>query len=91
MAPEWTASGKRVSHTDIWRKIQRWIRKFEGAADRVLEIRHVRAHTGNVGNEKADELAKKGSKLRHELMVDSAKEGWFEWALETYWKNRQME
>ena len=41
-----------------------WLRRFDGSPARRLEVMHVRAHhVGNKGNEKADELVKKGSKL----------------------------
>ena len=49
---------------------------------------HVRGHAGNKGNERADELAKLGSKLRHEIMSGELSEGWMERAKELYWKNR---
>ena len=49
----------------------------------VLHVR-VRTHSGNVGNEKADELAKKGAKLRSELMLNEGGEGWFEKTVTRY-------
>ena len=63
-----SASGKRVSHADIWRLILDWLRKFDGDPGRKLEVSHVRAHAGNEGNEKADELVKKGVDIRTKLM-----------------------
>ena len=83
-----SASGKRVSHADIWRLILGWLRKFEGDPGRKVEVRHVRAHAGDVGNEKADELAKKGAKLRGDLMRNEGGEGWFERTVKRYWEVR---
>ena len=53
-----------------------------------MEVVHVRAHAGNKGNEKADELAKKGAKLRAELMLNAGGEGWFKRTVERYWRVR---
>ena len=44
---------------------------------------------GNVGNEKADELAKKGAKLRGELMRNEGGEGWFERTVKRCWEVRE--
>ena len=82
-----SASGKRVSHADIWRLILGWLRKFEGSS-RKVEVIHVRAHAGNKGNEKADELAKKGAKLRAELMLNAGGEGWLARTVKRYWEVR---
>ena len=53
-----------------------------------IEIIHVKAHTGIVGNECADRLAARGAKLRHDTMVNSQPRGWFRNMVETYWSNR---
>ena len=50
-------------------------------------LMHVRSHTGVDGNEQADKLAEKGSRLRFELMEGEAPEGWFQDALKRYWDN----
>ena len=84
-----SASGKRVSHADIWRLILGWLRKFDGDPGRKLEVSHVRAHAGNEGNEKADELAKKGADIRTKLMLEEGGEGWFKRTVERYWGNRR--
>ena len=48
------------------------------------------AHDGDVGNERADKLAKQGSKLRFELMRDQASSpNWFKKSLYKYWNNRR--
>ena len=49
----------------------------------------MRAHAGNKGNEKADELAKKGAKIRADLMLKEGGEGWFKRTVEKYWGNRR--
>ena len=83
-----TTGGERVCHADVWKRILAWVRKFEGAADRILEWVHVKAHSGIKGNERADELAAKGSRLRHNLMVQSQPAGWFRGMVERYYGNR---
>ena len=83
-----SASGKRVSHADIWRLILGWLRKFDSDPSRKVAVHHVRAHEGNAGNEKADELTKKGAKLRAELMLNEGGEGWFERTVAKYWRTR---
>ena len=84
-----TASGRRVSHTDLWRKILGWLRRFSQAPGRRLEILHVRGHEGNEGNERADKLVKLGSKLRYDIMVEKLSLKWMERAKELYWRNRK--
>ena len=88
-----TASGARVSHSDIWRRIQKWLRLFESAPNRCVEIFHIKAHAGHAnthGNERADALAKRGAKLRFDLMQLQSP-GWFNAALAKYWQNRKGE
>ena len=53
-----------------------------------MVVTHVRAHAGNKGNEKADELIKKGEKLRAELMLNAGGEGWLERTVKRYWEVR---
>ena len=77
-----------MSHADVWRRILAWVRKFEGEAERVVEFVHVKAHSGIRGNERADELAARGSRLRHDLMVKSQPAGWFRGMVERYYQNR---
>ena len=52
-----SATGGRVSHSDIWRRILRWLRLFRDSPDRSVAISHVKAHEGTEGNERADVLA----------------------------------
>ena len=63
-----TASGGRVRHTDIWRRILRWMRLFERSPTRSVVVRHVNTHSDTHGNERTDKLAKEGAKLRFKLM-----------------------
>ena len=67
-----------------------WLRRFDSAPGRRVQVLHVRAHSGNKGNELADGLAKKGSRLRHELMVGANPVGWFKNTIERYWKIRKV-
>ena len=83
-----TTGGERVSHSDVWKRILVWLRRFEDAEDRILEVVHVKAHSGIKGNERADELAARGSRLRHNLMVQSQPAGWFRGMVERYYRNR---
>ena len=85
------ASGKRVRHTDIWKRILRGLRLFEHSPTRSVEVHHVKAHNGEKGNERADKLAKEGSQLRFKLMELAAPWGWFQRALGEYWGNRKTE
>jgi ribonuclease HI len=49
-----TASKKPVKNADLWQRL------FDAAAKHEIEWRWVRGHSGNVGNERADELANLG-------------------------------
>ena len=85
------ASGSRVSHTDVWRKIAGWMDKFKAVEDvgvGSMRILHVKAHSGIAGNERADKWAGMGSKLRYDTMVKSQPGGWFRNTVERYWSNR---
>ena len=64
------------------------LRKFDSDPSRKVAVHHVRDHEGNAGNEKVDELAKKGAKLRAELMLNEGGEGWFERTVAKYWRTR---
>ena len=75
-------------YADIWKRIRKWLKLFEGARSRKVEILHVKAHSGINGNERADSLAGQGAKLRFKLM-DS--QGWFQFAVKRYWSNRRSE
>ena len=67
------------------------LRLFESSPDRSVEVKHVKAHDGDHGNERADALAKEGSKLRFDLMNLAAPDGWFTEALARYWGNRKID
>ena len=84
-----TAKGRRVSHTDIWKRILKWLRLFRDTPDRNMKVTHVKAHEGVWGNERADELAKMGAELRYKLTEVQTSPGWFQDALSDYWMNRR--
>ena len=50
-----TASKKPVKNADLWQRLA------DLAAQHEIEWRWVRGHDGNVGNERADELANRGA------------------------------
>lgn len=50
-----TAAKKPVKNADLWQRL------FDVAAKHEIEWRWVRGHSGNVGNERADELANRGA------------------------------
>ena len=50
-----TAAKKPVKNADLWQRL------FDVAAKHETEWRWVRGHSGNVGNERADELANRGA------------------------------
>ena len=50
-----TAAKKAVKNADLWQRL------FDAAAKHEIEWRWVRGHSGNVGNERADELANRGA------------------------------
>ena len=92
MGEEWLEVGicGRVRHADLLKRILKWIRLFESSPNRCVEVMHVKAHDGDVGNERADKLAKLGSKLRFKLMQDQASSpNWFKKSLYKYWNNRK--
>ena len=86
-----SATGGRVCHSDIWKRILRWLRLFEVHPTKDVSIQHVKAHVGTVGNERADALAKLGADLRFKLMKRQGPSRWFRNALEQYWGNRKSE
>ena len=50
-----TAAKKAVKNVDLWQRLS------DVAAKHEIEWRWVRGHSGNVGNERADELANRGA------------------------------
>lgn len=50
-----TAAKKPVKNADLWQRL------FDVAAKHVIEWRWVKGHSGDVGNERADELANRGA------------------------------
>jgi ribonuclease HI len=50
-----TAAKKDVKNADLWQRL------FDAAAKHEIEWRWVRGHSGNIGNERADELANRGA------------------------------
>ena len=62
--------GDRVRHSDIWKRILRWLRLFESSPDRCVEVKYVKAHAGEHGNERADSLAGKGAVCGAALQIN---------------------
>ena len=73
---------------DICSRILCWMRFFEISPTRSVVVRHVKAHNGTHGNERADKLTKEGAKLRFKLMELAAPHDWFRRSVEEYWANR---
>ena len=86
-----SATGKRVRHVDIWTRIMHWLRLFESAPDRQVQVMHVKAHAGTHGNERADSLAKEGAELRFKLVELAMPNEWFQSTLNKYWTNRTQD
>ena len=76
----------RIYENGLWYGV--WVILFESSPTRSLVVRHVKAHDGTQGNERADSLAKKGAKLRFDLMVLTTPKDWFRRLVERYWENR---
>ena len=53
----WTRRGKHLRNADLWQVMQRTLKAMKAAGLKV-EFRHVPAHVGIFGDEKADKLAK---------------------------------
>ena len=78
-----------MSHADIWQRILRWLKLFEGSPDRSVKVRYVKAHNGEEGNERADALTKMGADLRRKLSVrHGPDDDWIGEAMGDYWSNR---
>ena len=60
----WTRSGKPLKNADLWKLMYRILMAVK-AADFDLCVRHVPAHVGIVGNERADRLAKAAMRMAH--------------------------
>ena len=84
-----SATGGRVSHSDVWKRILRWLRLFRDSPTKNVLVQHVKAHDGTEGNERADALAKMGAKLHFNLLVQQQPQGWFQRAIKLYWGNRR--
>ena len=67
------------------------MRFFESSPDRSVPIRYVKAHDGQAGNERADELVKKGETLRGRLLEREWGEMGIGEAMGDYWVNRKSE
>ena len=60
----WTRRGQLLRNADLWRVMQRALDAIK-QADLQVEFRHVPAHVGIYGNEKADKLAKAALRRAH--------------------------
>ena len=63
-ADGWTRRGRRLENTDLWKVTKRALTALR-QKDISIEFRHVPAHVGVYGNERADRLAKAANRRAH--------------------------
>jgi ribonuclease HI len=72
-----TASGKPVLNQDLWETLDRLDRQVQSQTKAPVSWQHVRGHSGNVGNERCDTIARGFSsgqppKLRQRSIVETS-------------------
>ena len=68
-ADGWTRMGNTLENADLWRVMRRVLTALKQKSSFQVRFRHVPAHVGIYGNEKADRLAKAATKRAH-LVAD---------------------
>ena len=63
-ADGWTRRGRPLENADLWRVMRRALQALSAAGFGIV-VRHVPAHVGIYGNERADRLAKAAAKRAH--------------------------
>ena len=64
-ADGWTRMGNTLENADLWRVMRRVLTILKQKSNFQVRFRHVPAHVGICGNEKADRLAKAAAKRAH--------------------------
>ena len=63
-ADGWTRMGRRLENADLWQVLRRALTAL-ATAKIDLEVKHVPAHVGIYGNERADRLTKAAARRAH--------------------------
>ena len=64
-AEGWTRRGRRLENADLWKVMKRALTVLANA-DISVKFKHVPAHVGVYGNERADRLANAAAKRAHQ-------------------------
>ena len=72
-ADGWTRNGQRLENVDLWKVIKRVLLTLDQKGISFM-IKHVPAHVGVYGNERADRLAKAAARRAHQAHARTAEQ-----------------